>query len=317
MGNITLTDTTRQLIRDNKGLLAMDESTGTCNKRFAELGIPQTEAYRRKYRDLIVNAPQLENYISGAILADETTRQATEQGKLFIDILKEKGIIPGIKVDEGAIPMAGFPGEKITEGLDGLAERFKTYRQQGILFAKWRAVITIDAGIPTDTCINANAYLLARYAIICQEAGIVPIVEPEVIMDGNHSLEHCAEVTTRVLHSVFNALNQHKVQLDGMILKPNMILPGNDSLEKPGAKEVAEATLKCLLGTVPATVPGIAFLSGGQPAELATERLNTMHQFFDGHMPGCLLSRFRGPCSSTRLNYGTVKTKISPPRNVN
>lgn len=291
--NITLLHTlAKQLMQGNKGLLAMDESTATCNKRFAELGIPQTEAYRRKYRDLIVNAPGLEDYISGAILVDETTRQSTDDGKLFIDILKQKGIIPGIKVDEGAIPMIGFPGEKITEGLDGLADRLKAYYTQGLRFAKWRAVITIGSDIPSLTCIKSNAYTLARYAMFCQDAGLVPIVEPEVVMDGNHSIQKCAEVTTEVLHTVFNALYQHRVDLEGMILKPNMILPGNDSAEKPTADQVAEATVKCLLRTVPATVPGIAFLSGGQPAADASERLNSMHKLFDDVMPWALTYSF-------------------------
>ncbi len=270
----------------------MDESTHTCNTRFAELGIPQIEEYRRKYRDLIVNTPGLGDYISGAILFDETIKQSTDDGTLFIDILKRNGIIPGIKVDEGAIPMAGFPGEKITEGLDGLSERLKTYYNMGARFAKWRAVITIGNDIPSAACIKANAYTLARYAILCQETGLVPIVEPEVVMDGNHSLAQCALVTTEVLHAVFNALYQQRVQLDGMILKPNMILPGEHSTEKPTADEVADATVNCFLRTVPATVPGIAFLSGGQSAQLASERLNRMHTRFSEVMPWVLTFSF-------------------------
>jgi len=278
----------QQLLRDNKGLLAMDESTPTCNKRFAELGIPQTEAYRRKYRDLIVQAPGLEAYISGAILADETTRQATDDGILFINILRQKGIIPGIKVDNGAIAMTGSPGEKITEGLDGLGGRLKAYREAGLRFAKWRAVISIGAGLPSLNCIKANAFELARYALLCQEAGIVPVVEPEVIMDGDHSLQKCAEVTTEVLHQVFNALYRQQVDLGEMILKPNMILPGNDSAENPDALKVAEATIACFLKAVPAAVPGIAFLSGGQAPELASARLNAMH----GQLPWILTYSF-------------------------
>ncbi|GAA3993809.1 class I fructose-bisphosphate aldolase [Mucilaginibacter dorajii] len=285
MSTTTLKDIAGQLMRDNKGLLAMDESTHTCNKRFEEVGIPQTEEYRRKYRDLIVNTPGLGRYISGAILFDETIKQSADDGTPFVNILQRNGIIPGIKVDEGAIPMVGFPGEKITEGLDGLGDRLKNYYNRGARFAKWRAVITIGAEIPSATCIKANAYTLARYAMFCQEAGLVPIVEPEVIMDGGHSLEKCAEVTTEVLHAVFNALYQHRVDLEGMILKPNMVLPGEGSAEKPSANQVAEATIKCFLRTVPATVPGIAFLSGGQPAELASERLNQMHVQFDNVMP--------------------------------
>jgi fructose-bisphosphate aldolase class I len=285
MNSLALKNIAYQLMQGNKGLLAMDESTSTCNKRFEEVGIPQTEEYRRKYRDLIVNAPGLGNYISGAILFDETIHQSTDAGVLFVDVLKQQGIIPGIKVDEGAIPMAGFPGEKITEGLDGLGKRLAEYYKIGARFAKWRAVITIGADIPSSTCIKANAYTLARYAMFCQEAGLVPIVEPEVVMDGDHSLQRCAEVTTEVLHAVFNALYQHRVDLEGMILKPNMILPGDGSPEKPTADQVAQATINCFLRTVPASVPGIAFLSGGQEAALASERLNRMHTQFGEVMP--------------------------------
>jgi fructose-bisphosphate aldolase class I len=292
MDSTALKNIAYQLMQGSKGLLAMDESTHTCNTRFEELGIPQIEEYRRKYRDLIVNAPGLGDYISGAILFDETIKQSTHDGTLFIDVLKRNGIIPGIKVDEGAIPMAGFPGEKITEGLDGLSERLKAYYDMGARFAKWRAVITIADNIPSTACIKANAYTLARYAILCQEAGLVPIVEPEVVMDGNHSLAQCALITTEVLHAVFNALYQQRVDLEGMILKPNMILPGEDSTERPTVDEVAEATVKCFLRTVPATVPGIAFLSGGQSARLASERLNRMHTQFGDVMPWVLTFSF-------------------------
>lgn len=287
-----LKNTAKALMGGDKGLLAMDESTPTCNKRFKELDIPQTEEYRRKYRELIVTTAGLEQFISGAILFDETIKQSTADGTLFIDILIGKGIIPGIKVDEGTVPMAGFPGEKVTEGLDGLAERLKTYYEMGARFAKWRAVITIAADLPTPACIKANAFILARYAILCQEAGLVPIVEPEVVMDGDHSLQSCASITTEVLHHVFNALYHQGVNLEGVILKPNMILPGNDSAEKPSAAVVAAATMKCFFKTVPAMVPGVAFLSGGQPAELASERLNEMHVKFDGTMPWALTFSF-------------------------
>jgi fructose-bisphosphate aldolase class I len=282
----------QRLMDSDKGLLAMDESLPTCNKRFKELGIPQTEEYRRKYRELIVTTPRLEECISGAILFDETIRQSTGDGTLFIDILIKKGIIPGIKVDEGTIPMAGFPGEKTTQGLDGLPERLTTYYKMGARFAKWRAVITIGPDIPTATCIKANAYILARYAALCQEAGLVPIVEPEVLMDGNHTLERCAEVTHEVLHAVFNALYQHRVDLEGMILKPNMILPGINCPVQNTVEEVAHATVTGLMRCVPAAVPGIAFLSGGQPYELASERLNTMHKRFDTVMPWALTFSF-------------------------
>ncbi|WP_183558736.1 class I fructose-bisphosphate aldolase [Mucilaginibacter sp. SP1R1] len=284
--------TAQRLMAGDKGLLAMDESTSTCNKRFEALGIPQNEEYRRKYRELIVTAPGLENSISGAILFDETIKQSTADGTLFIDILIKKGIIPGIKVDEGAVPMAGFPGEKATEGLDGLRQRLTDYYQRGARFAKWRAVITIDEGIPTDTCIKTNAHLLARYAALCQEAGLVPIVEPEVLMDGTHTLEQCAGVTKKVLHKVFNELYQQRVDLEGMILKPNMVLPGLDCPVQPDTDTIADATINCFLESVPATVPGIAFLSGGQSATLASVRLNAMHVRFDAIMPWALTFSF-------------------------
>lgn len=297
----------QRLMTDDKGLLAMDESTATCNKRFAELGIPQTEEYRRKYRELIVTTPRLEECLSGAILFDETIKQSTADGTLFIDILSKKGIIPGIKVDEGTIPMAGFPDEKITEGLDGLAERFADYYKRGARFAKWRAVITIGADNPSATNIKANAYLLARYAAICQEAGLVPIVEPEVIMDGDHSLEQCAEVTTEVLHAVFNALYAHKVDLEGMILKPNMILPGTKAANQSNAEDIAKATVNCFMRCVPASVPGIAFLSGGQAPALASERLNTMHKRFNNVMPWALTFSFSRAIQQPALDYWNGK----------
>ncbi|MEO3403380.1 class I fructose-bisphosphate aldolase [Mucilaginibacter sp. CAU 1740] len=284
----SLKDIAKQMMAGNKGLLAMDESTSTCNKRFEALNIPQTEEYRRKYRELIVTTPKLEEAISGAILFDETIRQSTANGKLFIDILKEKGIIPGIKVDEGAINMDGFPGEKITEGLDNLHNRLTEYYKLGARFAKWRAVITIGNNAPTSGSIKANAFLLARYAIICQEVGIVPIVEPEVLMDGNHSLKACADVTNEVLHTLFNQLYQQRVNFEGMILKPNMIVPGLESPQQDNADAVADATINCFLRCVPASVPGIAFLSGGQSPELASERLNAMHVRFKDKMPWAL-----------------------------
>jgi len=284
----SLKDIAKQMMAGNRGLLAMDESTSTCNKRFEALNIPQTEEYRRKYRELIVTTPKLEEAISGAILFDETIRQSTADGKLFIDILKEKGIIPGIKVDEGAINMDGFPGEKITEGLDNLHNRLTEYYKLGARFAKWRAVITIGNNTPTSGSIKANAFLLARYAIICQEVGIVPIVEPEVLMDGNHSLKACADVTNEVLHTLFNQLYQQRVNFEGMILKPNMIVPGLESPQQDNADAVADATISCFLRCVPASVPGIAFLSGGQSPELASERLNAMHVRFKDKMPWAL-----------------------------
>ena len=242
----------------------MDESNPTCNKRFARLGIPQTEEARRAYRELIVTTPGLGQCISGAILYDETIRQQKKDGTPFVKVITEAGIIPGIKVDTGAKDLAGFPGEKVTEGLDGLVARVQEYSRMGARFAKWRAVIAIGAGIPTPGCIDANVHALARYAAICQQAGLVPIVEPEVLMDGAHDLQRCFEVTEQVLRAVFNQLNAQRVMLEGMILKPNMVLPGLACPKQETVDEVADATVRCLLRTVPAAVPGIAFLSGGQ-----------------------------------------------------
>ncbi len=281
-----------QLMAGKKGLLAMDESTATCNKRFKAEGIPETEEYRRKYRELIVTTPGLEEHINGAILFDETIKQRTASGELFIDILINKGIIPGIKVDESTVPMARFPGEKITEGLDGLRERLEAYKSMGARFAKWRAVFSIAATLPTTPCIKTNASTLAIYAALCQEQGLVPIVEPEVLMDGNHTIEQCATVTNHVLHAVFDALYLHQVYLEGIILKPNMVLPGIDSSEQSNTEEIATQTVNCLLKSVPAIVPGIAFLSGGQPSIEATERLNTMHRLFDSRLPWALTFSF-------------------------
>lgn len=292
MNTKELSSTAQLLMAGDKGLLAMDESTPTCDKRFKALAIPQTEEYRRKYRELIVTTPHLENCISGAILFDETIKQSTDDGTLFIDILKGKGIIPGIKVDEGTVAMAGFPGEKITEGLDGLTGRLTDYYKKGACFAKWRAVIAIGDHIPTTSCIKTNADILARYAALCQETGLVPMVEPEVLMDGGHSLEKCSEVTHEVLYAVFNALYQHRVYFEGIILKPNMILPGIDAPVQDSADAIADATISCFLRCVPAAIPGIAFLSGGQPPELASERLNAMHTRFDGSMPWALTFSF-------------------------
>lgn len=287
-----LNNTAQLLMAGAKGLLAMDESTPTCNKRFKALAIPQTEEYRRKYRELIVTTPRLETCISGAILFDETIKQSTSDGTLFIDILKNKGIIPGIKVDEGTVAMAGFPGEKVTEGLDGLSERLTDYYKKGARFAKWRAVIAIGNHIPTIACIKTNADILARYAALCQEVGLVPIVEPEVLMEGDHSLKKCEEVTHEVLYGVFNALYKQHVSFEGILLKPNMILPGIEAPVQDSTETVADVTVSCFLRCVPAAVPGIAFLSGGQSPQLASERLNAMHVRFDGKMPWALTFSF-------------------------
>jgi len=280
------------MVADDKGLLAMDESNPTCNERFATLGIPQTEEARRAYRELIVATPDLGESISGAILYDETIRQQKRDGTPFLNVLTDAGIIPGIKVDAGAKNMAGHSGEKITEGLDGLRYRLKEYLQMGARFAKWRAVIAISDGLPSRSGLEANAHALARYAALCQEAGLVPIVEPEVLMDGEHTLERCLKVTEEALRNVFIQLNCQRVMLEGMILKPNMVLPGLTCPRQASVDEVADATVQCLLRTVPAAVPGIAFLSGGQSAELASARLNAMNVRFESRLPWALAFSF-------------------------
>jgi len=292
MNTRVLIDTAKALVANDKGLLAMDESNPTCNKRFAALGIPQNEETRRAYREMIVDTPGLGESISGAILFDETILQQKKDGTPFIKALIDAGIIPGIKVDMGAKDMAGHPGEKITEGLDGLRDRLKEYYQMGARFAKWRAVITIGDIIPSRGCIEANAHALARYASLCQEAGLVPIVEPEVLMDGVHTMEQCFVVTENVLRTAFNQLYIQRVILEGMILKPNMVLPGLSCPEQESVDEVADATVNCLMQAVPAAVPGIAFLSGGQSAELASARLNAMNVRFKSRLPWALAFSF-------------------------
>jgi len=280
-----LAATAQALVGAGRGLLAMDESTSTCNRRFAAAGIPQTEEARRAYRELLATAPGLGTHVSGAILFDETIRQSDRHGTRFVDRLVAAGVIPGIKVDLGAKDLALHPGEKVTEGLDGLRARLEEYAQMGARFAKWRAVVAIGDGLPGAACVGANAHALARYAALCQEAGLVPIVEPEVLMDGRHTLQRSGEVTHAVLHAVFDALDEQGVTLEAMILKPNMVLPGLDCPRPEGVEAlagvtleaVANATLACLQRTVPAAVAGIAFLSGGQSAELASARLNAMN----------------------------------------
>ena len=284
--------TARALVAGDKGLLAMDESNPTCNKRFAAQGIPQTEEARRAYRELIVTTPGLGESISGAILYDETIRQQKRDGTPFVKVIVDAGIIPGIKVDTGAKDLAAHPGEKITEGLDGLRGRLLEYFQMGARFAKWRAVIAVGDGIPSRGCIEANAQALARYAALCQEAGLVPVVEPEVLMDGDHTMERCREVTEEVLRTVFTQLYAQRVMLEGMILKPNMVLPGSTCPTQETVDAVADATVRCLLRAVPAAVPGIAFLSGGQSAELASARLNAMNVRFKSRLPWALAFSF-------------------------
>ncbi|SDE11830.1 fructose-bisphosphate aldolase, class I [Mucilaginibacter pineti] len=307
MDKQALKETAQKLMAGDKGLLAMDESVATCNKRFAEAGIPQTIEYRRKYRELIVTTPKLGECISGAILFDETTKQSAADGTSFIDLLVKGGIIPGIKLDEGAKDQPAFPGEKITEGLDGLRERLKDYAAAGLKFAKWRAVITIAADIPTDANIYANAHALARYAALCQEAGVVPIVEPEVLMDGDHTIERCFEVTQRVLHIVFEVLIAQRVYLEGMILKPNMVLSGLNAVVQADVDTVADETVKCLLRCVPAAVPGVAFLSGGQSAQDASAHLSAMHSKYKNKLPWALTFSFARAVQQPAMEYWAGK----------
>jgi fructose-bisphosphate aldolase class I len=292
MNTQALEATAKTMVANSKGLLAIDESIGTCNKRFAKWGIPQTAETRREYRELIVNTPGLGESISGAILYDETIRQRKNDGTPFAKALADMGIIPGIKVDTGAKPMAAFPGEKITEGLDGLRARLAEYVQMGARFAKWRAVIAIGDGIPTPGCIEANAQALARYAALCQEADLVPVVEPELLMEGAHTLHTCSEITEKVLRAVFHELYAQRVKLECMILKPNMVLPGSTCPRQETVDEVADATVQCLLRAVPAAVPGIAFLSGGQTGVLASARLNAMNVRFKSQLPWALAFSF-------------------------
>jgi fructose-bisphosphate aldolase class I len=287
-----LIDIASALVADDKGLLAMDESNTTCNKRFAVLGIPQTEESRRAYRELIVTTPGLGDCISGLILYDETIRQQKKDGTSFLKVIGDAGIIAGIKVDTGAKDMAGHLGEKITEGLDGLRDRLSEYRHMGARFCKWRAVIAIGDRIPSRGCIEANSQALARYAALCQEAGLVPIIEPEVLMVGTHDLVRCREVTEEVLRTVFNQLYMQRVTIEGIILKPNMVLPGLTCAKQDTVNEVADATVRCLMEAVPAAVPGIAFLSGGQSAQLASARLNEMNVRFKSRLPWALAFSF-------------------------
>ena len=273
-----LQQTAQGMAAPGRGILAMDESTPTCSKRFEKLGIPCTAEHRRSYRDMLVTTPGLGKYISGAILFDETLRQSTLSGTPFAVHLQQQGIIPGIKVDAGAKALAGHGEEKVTEGLDGLRERLAEYAAMGARFAKWRAVITIGAGMPSPACSMANAHGLARYAALCQEADMVPIVEPEVLIDGDHTIERCFEVTRDVQQMVFAQLTEQGVLMPGIILKPSMVIPGKDCVQQATIEQVAEQTVRCLQETVPADVPGIAFLSGGQSDEEATAHLNAMNR---------------------------------------
>ncbi|MGH7431940.1 MAG: class I fructose-bisphosphate aldolase [Candidatus Methylomirabilales bacterium] len=269
--------TAKAMVAKGKGILAMDESNPTCGRRFKKLGIENTVDNRRAWRELLLTTPRLADYISGAILYDETIRQSTSDGIPFPPYMGQCGIIPGIKVDTGAKDLAGFSGEKVTEGLDGLRERLAEYKGMGARFAKWRAVITIGNGLPSRGCIHANAHALARYAALCQEAGIVPIVEPEVLIDSDHTIDRCHEVTSETLRAVFAELKEQRVLMEGMVLKPSMVISGLDCPQQASVKEVAEKTVECLLKNLPENLAGVAFLSGGQKSELATAHLNAMN----------------------------------------
>ena len=278
MSNQELENVAQAMVAKGKGILAADESMGTIKRRFDSIKIDSNENNRRAYREMLFTTKGLEEAVSGVILFDETLRTAASDGTAFSQVLSKKGIMPGIKVDKGPVDIPGFPGETVTEGLDGLRARVKEYGELGAKFAKWRAVITIGDGIPTYTCLHANAHALARYAALCQEGGIVPIVEPEVLLDGTHTIERCEEVTQETLRITFSALLEQRVHLEGMILKPSMVVSGKDNPRQAGVDEVAERTIRCLKRTVPGAVPGIAFLSGGQSAVSATEHLNKMNQ---------------------------------------
>jgi fructose-bisphosphate aldolase class I len=273
-----LHDTARDLVAPAKGILAADESTGTIKKRFDPIGVESTEEQRRRYRQLLFTTPGVGDHISGVILFDETIRQSADDGRTFVDVLRAAGVVPGIKVDTGAKPLAGFPDETVTEGLDGLRERLTEYAELGARFAKWRSTIVIGDGTPTDFAILANAHGMARYAALCQEAGIVPIVEPEILMDGDHDLAACASATARTLDALYEQLAAHRVDLPGSLLKVNMVVPGKGNAVQDDDGAIAKATIETLTAHVPAEVPGVVFLSGGMTDEQATNRLNEMNK---------------------------------------
>ena len=269
--------TARALVAPDKGILAADESSGTIERRFRAVGLESTESLRRAYREMLFATPGVGDFVSGVILFDETIHQEANDGTPFAELLRRQGVIPGIKVDKGAKPLAGAQGETVTEGLDGLRERLEEYRGLGARFTKWRAVIAIGEGIPTPYCLRVNAHALARYAALSQEADLVPIVEPEVLMDGDHTIQRCLEVTEQTLETVFDELAAQEIVLEGMLLKPNMVVPGRDAPQQAGAEEVAELTIRCFRRVAPAAVPGIVFLSGGQDEVEATEHLNAIN----------------------------------------
>ena len=276
--NTQLQDIAQKMVQRKKGILAADESTGTIKRRFDSIGVENTEENRRQWRGLLFDTPDIGDYISGVILYEETLTQSAADGTSFVDVMEKKGVIPGIKVDKSTHPLAGAEGEVITEGLDGLRARLDKYREQGAKFTKWRAVINIGNHIPSRYAIEANAHALGRYAALSQEAGLVPIVEPEVLMDGDHSIDRCYEVTEATLHRVFEELVAQRVSLEGMVLKPNMVISGSDASNRASAEEVAEKTVTCFRRSVPAAVPGIAFLSGGQGDEEATVNLDAINK---------------------------------------
>ena len=278
MARQDLQDIAAAIVAGDKGILAADESTGTIEKRFDTIGVESTEETRRAYRNLLFTTPGMEEYIGGVILYDETIRQSADEGTPFPELLASKGVVPGIKVDTGAQDLAGHPGEKVTEGLDGLRGRFAAYHELGARFSKWRAVITIGNGIPTDACLHVNAHALGRYAALSQEAGIVPIVEPEVLMDADNTLERCRDVTSETLRHVFVELERQGVELEGMLLKPNMVISGKTCPTQASAAQIAEATVECFLERVPEAVPGIVFLSGGQAEVEATRNLDAINR---------------------------------------
>ncbi len=305
MSLVDLENVAKAMVAANKGILAADESSGTIKKRFDKIGLESTEEARRTYRELLFTTPAMAQSISGVIFYDETLRQKTSSGVPFPEFLSKLGVVPGIKVDMGAKPLAGFPNETITEGLDGLRERLMEYYKLGARFAKWRAVIDIGAGFPTRFAIEANAHALARYAALCQEQNIVPIVEPEVLMDGAHSIERCEEVTSEVLTEVFQQLEGHRIHLEGMILKPNMVISGKKCPQQASAEQVAAATVRCLMRHVPGAVPGIAFLSGGQSPADATLHLSLMNA--QGNLPWQLTFSYGRALQDAALSAWTGK----------
>ena len=317
MNRSELARVAKAMVAKNKGILAADESTGTIKKRFDGIKLESTEEHRRQYRELLFTAAGAAEWISGVILYDETIRQKTKDGTAFPEYLTKRGMLPGIKVDTGAKPLAGFAGETITEGLDGLRERLGEYRNLGARFAKWRAVIDIGDAIPTPYAIQANAHALARYAALCQEADIVPIVEPEVLMDGAHSIERCEQVTDAVLARVFSELFEHRLYLEGIVLKPNMVISGKKAANRAPPEAVAEATVRCLKRHVPPAVPGIAFLSGGQSPTEATLHLSLINKL--GPLPWSLTFSYGRALQDTALkawggaaaNFGSAQQEFA------